>query len=302
MTRRDQASSLVLVVVAMAVIITIVFGASRLTLVQYNQSNRDEDNIFARYAAKAGIEDGLLRFRHNRDAETTDKKVQRYNLTAGSSLGEVDENSQANISPTDQYYDMLLNFRAGQIGSFDVNVASNPTVVKDDSLELTGFPIIWPSPYYLRYRFEFTDCVGNLSAQLVQIQQISQTADPSKPIAYDQIVVKKPAVGTVVDSTGSTNIFIRSNPGPSQTLKSSIRLRPYGCSIKYALATANTDTGTGQGNNIGPTFDNFTSIITSTGYYGDAKLTLIAEINRLSGQLISIYDFNIYSGTGDIKP
>ena len=81
-------SSLVLVVVVMAVIITAVFSASRLALVQFNQANRDEDNIFAYYAAKAGIEDGLIRFRYNRDAETPTTtstppktKVQRYNLT-----------------------------------------------------------------------------------------------------------------------------------------------------------------------------------------------------------------------------
>lgn len=301
MTRRSPASSLILVVVVMAVIISAVFGASRLTLVQFNQANRDEDNIFALYAAKAGIEDGLLRFRYNRDAETTDNKVQRYNLTTGISAGEVNEGLKSSFAPTDQYYDMKLNFRKGQIGSFVPNSAgSNLPVAKDDILELTGFPNS-PAKYYLRYRIEFTDC-GNspTSSRLVQIQQISQTTFSNNPITYDQITVRYPA-GAVVDSKDSSaNILVRTD---DSSLTNSIRLRPYGCSVKIALVTSLTDAGTGQNNNdAGPLFDSLKSIITSTGYYGAAKRTLIAEIDRSSGQLIGIYDFNLYSGTGNISP
>lgn len=305
-------SSLVLVVVIMAGIIVVVFGASRLTLVQYNQANRDEDNIFALYAAKAGIEDGLLRFRFNRDTETTDGKVFRFDLTKGQtpgdSSGEVADSQtmadSTNYKPTDQYYDLKIKFRDKQIGSFSPpDSDNNPAVVKDDLVELTGFPLDWPTPYYLRYRFEFTDCVGNPSNQLVQIQQISETADPLSPVTYDQVTVRKPAVGTVVDSKdSSTNMLVRSDPGPAQALTSSIRLRAYGCSVKYAFATSNTDSGDGQGADNGPQFDNFKTLVTSTGYYGLAKRTLVAEVNRASGRLIDILDFNIYSGTGNIKP
>lgn len=302
-------SSLVLVVVVMAGIIIVVFGASRLTLVQYNQANRDEDNVFALYAAKAGIEDGLLRYRYNRNAETQMKatdtgkdKVARYNLTTGSSAGEVDEGSTTPnfTKPTDQYYDMKLQFRKGQIGTFD-NSTTN-TVTKDNTLELTGFPNE-PDKYYLRYRIEFTDCGSTpLANRLVQIQQISRTNDSNSSITYDQTTVSYPASGAIVDSKDSSNLFIRTNLGQDDSLTSSVRLRPYGCSIKYSLATSLTSNGTGQGIDNGPKFDSPKSIVTSTGYYGAAKRTLIGEIDRISGQLISIYDFNLYSGEGNIKP
>jgi hypothetical protein len=298
--KKLRASSLVLVVVVMAGIIIVVFGASRLTLVQYNQSNRDEDNIFALSAARAGIEDGLLRFRYNRNAETTDGKVARYDLTTGVSADEVDEGSKASFGLNEQYYDMKLNFRGGQIGTFDDNTTN--TVAKDDVLELTGFPNS-PDKYYLRYWFEFTDCGNTPTAnRLVQIQQVSKTSNSDSPIAYDQTTVNYPANGTTVDSKDSGNLFIRTNLGQDNSLTSSVRLRSYGCSIKYSLATSLTSNGIGQGNDAGPKFDSLKSTITSTGYYGAAKRTLIAEINRSSGQLIGIYDFNIYSGTGDIKP
>lgn len=306
--KRLRASSLVLVVVVMAGIIIVVFGASRLTLVQYNQSNRDEDNIYALSAARAGIEDGLLRDRYNRNAETGEGKVFRFNLTRGrspgNSAGEVAESQiiaqSTDYNPSDQYYDMKLSFRGGQIGSFATNnTSNNPEVTKDGTLELTGFPT-WTGKYYLRYRFEFIPDAGNdCRDALVQIQQIQQ------PIAYGQVTVKKPAVGFVVDSKElGPNIFIRTTPGSGNngTLASSIRLRPYGCAVKYALVTSKTENGDGLNNDAGPMFDSTRSTITSTGYYGAAKRTLIAEIDRLSGQLISIYDFNLYSGTGDIKP
>lgn len=289
---RKRGSSLILVVVIMSAIITVVFGANRLALVQYNQSNRDEDNVAALYAAKAGIEDGLARFRYNRDAETG-ATPDRYDLTTGT--------QNANPIPTDQYYDLSIKFRNSQIGSF-TDFTNNPTAVKDTVLELTGFSQDWPNPYYLRYRFDFFDCSPNQS-QLVQIQQITQTADQNAPITYDQITVKKPN-GTTVDSQDTTNIFIHSLPNAGERLTSSVRLRAYGCSIKYALATTESS---GAGGNVGPEFDNLKTTITATGYYGQTKRTLVADINRVSGQLIGIYDFNIYAGggspnTGDIKP
>ncbi|MDP3993148.1 MAG: hypothetical protein Q8Q05_03005 [bacterium] len=298
-----RGSSLVLVVVVMAGIIIVVFGASRLTLVQYNQANRDEDNVFALYAAKAGIEDGLLRYRYNRNTETADTKVARYNLTTGFSAGEVAENSKptaADFAPTAQFYDMKLQFRKGQIGTFDTSTPDS--VAKDDTLELTGFSNT-PDMYYLRYWFEFTDCGNTPPAnRLVQIQQISQTNNSNNPIVYDQTTVNYPAIGAIVDSRDSGNLFIRTTLGQDSALTSSVRLRPYGCSIKYSLATSLTSNGTGQGNDNGPEFDSSKSTITSTGYYGAAKRTLIGEVDRVSGQLISIYDFNLYSGEGNIRP
>lgn len=294
----------------MAVIITAVFGASRLTLVQFNQANRDEDNIFALYAAKAGVEDGLLRFRYNRDAETTSADgstatIQRFDLTAGSNAGEVTAiqpiTAVANYSPAKQYYDMKLNFRGDQIGNFAANTTYN--ITKDDILELTGFPT-WTDKYYLRYRFDFIGTGTECDNALVQIQQVRGTNDSQRPIIYDQVTVKKPAVSFIVDSReSSSNMFVRTDPSQNtQQATSSIRLRPYGCSVKYSLATSKTDNGDGQGVDKGPAFDNFKSIITSTGYYGAAKRTLIAEIDRSSGQLIGVYDFNLYSGTGNISP
>ena len=296
----------------MAGIIIVVFGASRLTLVQYNQSNRDEDNIFALYAAKAGVEDGLLRFRYNRDAETsstaTKTFVARYNLTNGRSEGEVEEASTApaTYKQTDQFYDMKLNFRGQQIGSFDdTNAGKNPPLEKDATLELTGFPAEGTDQYFLRYRFDFVDGGSGCEGALVQIQQVQQTSSSSS-VSFDQVTVKKQPTTMSVDSTEASqpgNLYIRVNPGTgNEGLTNMVRLRAYGCKVRYAMATSkdNSGRGSGQDSDEGPNFDSTKSTITSTGYYGAAQRTLIAEIDRVSGQLISIYDFNLYAGgSGD---
>jgi len=312
---RRRASSLVLVVVIMASIIVVVFGASRLTLVQYNQSNRDEDNIYALYAAKAGVEDGLARFRYNRDAETTLNSdvstltVQRFDLTTGISYSDQIPATEpisrvTGYTPTDQYYDLAMAFRDTQMGAFSGDTSGNKTVTKDDVFELTGFPDTGSQAYFLRYQLEFINCSDpDNSHRLVQLQQISNSLTP-----YDQTTVRYPVAGSIVDSAGSTgsgNILL--HPA-GQSLTSSIRLRPFGCDVRLALATSLSSSGDGQGTDAGPKFDShlvdghLTTVVTATGYYGQAKRTLVAQIDRVSGQLISILDFNVYAGNGNISP
>lgn len=306
-----RGSSLVLVVVVMAGIIVVVFGASRLTLVQYNQANRDEDNVFALYAAKAGIEDGLLRYRYNRNAETELKvtntgkdKVARYNLTTGSSAGEVDEGSPASAGtkPTDQYYDMKLNFRVQSLGDFDFNPKS--ILAKDDFLEISGFEEK-DRLYYLRLAFKFyepgltTPC-SNPGA-LVQIQRVVEGTSDS----YTQVTAK-PGSNGVYDSKDSSNIEVNVISSPPE-LATTFRLRPYYCDVAYAIATTEGINGRGITNegaiidgDSGPLFGGLKSYITSTGYYGEAKRTLIGELE--GGELIGVYDFTLYSGQENIGP
>ncbi|MEK7171240.1 MAG: hypothetical protein AAB774_02965 [Patescibacteria group bacterium] len=297
-----KGSSLILVVVIMSAMITVIFGANRLALVQYNQANRDEDNISALYAAKAGIEDGLLRFRYQRNAETADTTVARYNLTTGFNAGEVTEGLKSSFAPTDQYYDMKLNFRVQSLGDFDFNPKS--ILTKDNLLEISGFEEATKS-YYLRVAFKFyntgTNDICTNDKALVQIQRVVEGAGTP----FEQITAKWSA-GGLYDSIGSN---IEVNLITPSSLATTFRLRPYYCDVAYALATTTSVNGRGvdkDGKAIpgdsGPLFGGLTTYVTSTGYFGAAKRTLIGEIDRVSGQLISIYDFNIYSGTGNITP
>jgi len=316
--KRQRASSLVLVVVVMAVVVSAVFGASRLTLVQFSQANRDEDNLLARYAAKAGIEDGLLRFRFNRDAETVGGKVFRFNLTrgiaTGDKSGEVAEDQPVSNSPQynpiDQYYDMKMNFRVQALGDFAFKLRQDPKPIikKDNTLELSGFEK-QNAVYFLRVAFKFYDpnttnkCTNGNA--FVQIQRVVDGA----ATPFSQITARPTPTTGIYDSRTTSDNNIEVNLiSPTPELATIFRFRPYYCDVAYAFATTTSPNGVGIKDNgtissdNGPFFGGLITSITSTGYYGSAKRTLVAEIDRSSGQLISIYDFNIYSGTGDIKP
>lgn len=310
---KRNASSLILVVIIMSALIVVVFGANRLTLVQYNQATRDEDNVSALYAAKAGIEDGLIRYRYSKNAEITKDLVQRIDLTKGRNLGEIAESKKIretdSYDPQSQYYDLAMSFRTNLIGDFNFNdtpPSNPPAVVKSgDVLELTGFPDL-NREYYLRLSVKFfregsttIPCTENEA--LVQVQQI----DSGLSSLYKQRTLKK-SEANPFDTLISQPHFVVNPPGLGTT---TFRLRPYLCDIKFAVATTLNTDGRGMRddgatipNDTGPEFGGLITKVVSTGYYGDTKRSLIAEINRISGQLIGIYDFNVYSGTGDIRP
>lgn len=309
--KQSRASSLIVVLLAIAGVITVTVGAQRLVLVQFAQSNQETDNVFAYNAAKAGIEDGLVRFRYNRNVQTTTTPkalVYRYDLTTGTAAaggnGEVDPASDLPGSSSDEIYDLAINFKSQQIGmNADGSPAFNATnaVAVDDFVQLTGFAQS-AQPYFLRYAFNFVDPITGAactnSAAFAQLQvTYFNPANNSTTLTN----VTTPAGQYLYDSsTAIANIQV--NPG-AQLIKS-VRIRPFYCSAQFAFNTSLSSTadGKGVGADAGPVFDNLTTAITATGYYGAAKRTLLATVNRQTGALINIYDFTAYAGSGSVSP
>jgi hypothetical protein len=289
-----RGSALVFVLIIIAGIVTVTVGAQRLSLVQFNQANLEEDNLFAYYAAKSALEDGLLRFRYQRNVETAPNASHRFDVTDGVSYGEVNKGTEIddvdNYRANHQYYDLELDFRANQVGDFTFTT-NPPVLVQDDELQLTGFPNDYGRNFYLRYAFQFEgqNCQNRA---FVQLQQIVSKSDGST--VYSQAQALSDANNRFDSAALNSNLLLN----PVGGLSSSIRIRAYHCSVKYAFATS--DTVSGQGG--GPEFDSLTTTMTATGYYGQAKRTLQALVDRESGTIISIYDFNLYAGEGSIRP
>jgi len=293
-------SSLILVLLVIAGIVTVTFGIQRITLVQFSQSNREEDNVMAYYAAKAGIEDGLTRFRFDRDVQTQDGKVFRYGLSdAKTSPAEVTDgtaiNSITSYRPGNQYYDLKIDFKTNRI-NVDASTGA-PTfsdsqkIAKDDTLQLTGFAAS-NTPYYLRVAFQATNCsAADQAKAFVQLHYQTEAG-------ATQEATLNLTSGSYDSRTTNQNILI--NPGAN--LVSLTRFRSYYCDVDYAFSTSLTSNGYGKGNNAGPKFDDLTTTLTATGYFGSAKRTLVGTINRESGVLIGIYDYTAYAGQGSIKP
>ncbi len=306
--RKQQGSALVFVLIIIAGIVTVTIGTQRLSLVQFNQATREEDNTFALYAAKAGVEDGLLRFRHERDVETAENKVHRFNLTDGDWSGqEEDKNksisAESDYSPANQYYDLAINFRTDHIGNPDaLNDPDNSTPMKqDEEIELTGFPNDFGENYYLRFAFQWdeatlTECRNK--GAFVQVQEATFASASGSLLSQKVARIPMSGNSNVYQSRATSDNLLISSTG---SLASMVRMRAYHCPIRFALKTAKTNNGTGIGANAGPNFDSLTGKITATGYFGKAKRTLEATVDRKTGRLISIYDFNLYSGEGCIS-
>ncbi len=304
MSDKKSGSALIFVLIIIAGIVTVTIGGQRLSLVQFNQATRQEDNTFAYYGARSGIEDGLLRFRHQRNVQTGEEgeeKVHRFDVTSGISAGEVTESAITEnnpdgfiYDPSHQYYDLSIDYKTDQIGDFNFSI-DPPKLAKDEEIQLTGFQKEYDAPYYLRYGFKFIKPqVGDCDNAFVQIQQITEIGGgPIYDQAYDQVQVPYNG-GEFFSDIHGQNMLVRT----SNSLSSYFRIRPYYCDVQYAFSTA-----TGSNNQIpGPKFDSLITKITATGYFGKAKRTLQAQVDRKSGTLINIYDFNLYSGQGNIKP
>jgi hypothetical protein len=300
---KRSGSSILMVLLVISGVLIVVFAAQRISLVQFSQSSREEDNILAYYAAKAGIEDGLARFRFNRDAQTLNGKVFRFGLTNAKypqvASFEVDKNEELSSTigidydPKNQYYDLEIKYKVPSLGftaNGTVDWASAKSATKDTVVELTGFEDGTSGlPYYLRHAFQFL-CTDNRA--FVQIEQITERGQ-----VLTQKQVRWQNNATYDSKDFNENWEIRT----ASDLTTKLRFRPYYCDVKFALITSATTSGTGVGTNSGPPIDSLTTVITSTGYYGSSKRTLVAEVDRISGTLIGVYDYNLYAGGGNVS-
>ncbi len=314
-----RGSALIMVMLVVAGITTIVFATQRIALVQFSQSVREEDNLAAYYAAKAGIEDGLLRYHFDRNVQTEDESMFRFDITGGTAPDSaglvpyeipadtpISDGVDGDFDPSHQYYDLAISYKTKTI-----NIDDNGTpifspdfaVAADETLTLTGFPTS-NSPYYLRYAIKFDSACVNVSQARVTLQQVITRQDGSEYSGQVLVESFQAVLNSqnelVYDSAANVaNLPIRTAVGD---LVSSVRIRAYYCGFQYAFATSTTIDGPGGGA-ADPEFDSLISEILSTGYYGGAKRTLVAAVNRQTGDLIGIFDYLLYSGgnTGTIR-
>ena len=296
---KKRGSALLIVLLVITGVVTVAFGAQRIALIQYSQSSKEENNLYAYRSAMSGIEDGLLRFRYERNVSTPENKVQRIGLTNATNEV-VDKNSEISdttgYNPKNQYYDLEINYKTAGI--------SDQAITKNDYLEMTGFPtapLEGQSNSYLNYQFTFDSACNStdLSNAFVQVQKITRNATTGAYYSMEQVNANRPTTGdNVYYSSSSLDKNMEIANAATSSLASSVRMTAYYCnvtSVKAFVTNGPTDSSSN-----GQIFDSLTTKVISTGYYGDAKTTLIAEIDRKSGTLLGIYDYTLYAGK-DIK-
>lgn len=132
--KRKSGSAIIIAFLLMAVVSGTVFAIARLFYLDTAAGGLYENSTVAYYAAESGIEEGMLRYRFDRNAHvaeaTTDYvnygKVNRNNLTTGAVA--VNASPSATVSQSQQIYDLNMFYKAPYYGTaFDSSGILNYT-------------------------------------------------------------------------------------------------------------------------------------------------------------------------------
>jgi len=267
--------------VVIAVLGSLSFSIGRVSLARFTQVARLEDSLNAYQAASAGIEDGLLRFRFSNtvqaplacptaDSPTTSTQFfVRTDIATGQTTTCVDSTSSA-PPVADTVYDMkvyhTLDQGVAEIQATVTNARGTfPALKQDQSVEYD---------------------VSN-TQDTVQVSWVF--ANPGALNALEIIPLDQS--GSVVRSEKR---FIRGSASGNTSIKvtgvSTLRIRPFGSDLKrYTLTPA-----------AGQSISSRDTYIESTGYFGRSKRKLKITLDRLSGSIQELYDFVLFSGSGNI--
>lgn len=282
-----QGSALIITLLVIMVISAIGIGVGRLTISEIKQTVNLENSAGAQAIAESGIEHGLLLYRFNHNAEVCAEK-------AADPTASCDTTSTPqifNMGNDSDKYELKMYYMVPEIGNFDnISDSSNPTLPKDQTLELSGFKA--NTELTIKYQTEnaVTNAIDLTTGQLRSIQH-----------GVEFKVTNKLPDGTTESFTDFVDQYFNEVLGWDLSSRipeaytnfgkdSVIRIKPMDTDIKY-VAGATVSGSTSQ-------IDSGYSVIESTGYFGNTKRKLQVKINRASGSLLGTYDFVLYSGEG----
>lgn len=302
--QKEAGNALLITMVVITVVGSVGFGVSRIAISALRQQNRLEDSANAYQAAMAGIEDGLLRWRFNKNTEvpargsgadcpgsptTTSQLYTRINLSTTDPAKQVkhciDPSQEPTPSPNEIVYDLKLHYRKDPGEPERVESTTSPTgkipaLKRDEIIEynVEGVP---------------TDNGG-----------LKLSLKPEGENAIDGDIVE--VIG--LEGSGYKRVFLRNEidnmRGNPQRLRltpetSSIRLKYQGQDVDwYELQppppTSPEDTRSA--------IDSRISTVEATGYFGTTKRKLKLSLDRKTGSLLSLFDYALFSGESGIEP
>lgn len=294
---RTTGSALVVSLILTASIGLVLAGMARFVQSSLRITSNTEDATLAFAAAEAGIEDGLLRWRYNRDVELprlVDVEMQksvtranRVNLTTGEVDPLAELGQGISSSSTDSRYDLRIWYKAPAVG------ISSPEIPRDASYA-----------YQLAKDKMLDVDVSGLRGQTLVFSYA--LPDPNLRATVEARLIREDSNGTLVEvkrvetavTNGSVTLEI---PAGSDNLGYRVRYKAFiltgdgapaadDSRIHYALSlpAAAAERATGL-------IDTGSTIIESTGYYGGAKRTLVAKIDRTSGTVLGIFDYVLFA-------
>ena len=320
---RSRGSAIIIAFFLMAAISGVTFAIARLFYLDTSAADIYENSSIAYYAAESGVEEGLLRYRFDRQSVVgATNKVNRTNLN-DLTVSLVDPNaSLSTIADANQksIFDLKMDYKTRFYGNEKVADPQNAL----DGNDLTSANVSDYGEEYLVLRDEsvkidITDTIGDSSDAKFMVVMHNYYTDQG--FNKNKSFIEARVVGTVGSSDQEYKKILVSNNflnfdhlsmvqmerGSGQGLdyyykeqlfnkitgsvsfnildkkRVFLYLRPIGCDILIGLAPS-------PGNSISAPY----TTVKSTGYYGGISRTLEAKIDRQSGTVYDLFDFVTY--------
>lgn len=269
--KTKKGAALLTVLLLISFISILIFGISRQTISEMALNRGNNDSIGAYYAAEAGLQDGLLRFKLNRDyATTTPDTVNlgakaKYNLTMAWQTAKNPPEQTGNIVSTgkilkDQPMELVVSYDSANNSSQTVTFNINCAVLDKSGVQIAS---------------EKADSVeileinasGGITSRFVKKCPIDLATDISKNVTL--LGVAKVRINAFFNDPASD---------PDAHLKYTVTF-PKSIQIDSGYTT-----------------------ITSTGIIGDNVRKLELKIDRTTGKAVGFLDYALYSaGANPIK-
>ena len=291
--------ALLLTLVVVSVIGVVAFGVGRLTLTEFRQTMRFQDSQNALQAAEAGIEDGLVRFRYDRNVEvpygakdtctssvteptTATSYVLRVNLSNGVRSC-IDPTKTPSPDPSQNVYDLKIMYKSTKLGAFGSTPtqlladANTPTLNQDQLLVISGLDGT-ANGVIVQYAFVPGTFKANSSGYQAEIKFLDKNGNQ---VGDTRIIHFSSEIANITSGSG-LNI-----PLASGTNEFTIKLLEG--DVKVAAVTT--------GSLANQAIDYGITMIESTGYSNGVKRKLVNLMNRKSGNAQSLYNFVLYGGS-----
>ena len=304
--------------IVITVVGSIAFSVGASTITSFRQQTQLEDSQNAYAAATAGLEDGLVRWRFDKDTETphargstgksfedgnkpvnyecanatrpTPKSVyyDRVDLTNGKVVYCINPDDEPAPDPTHIIYDLKIQYKLepGQeekVVSETTASGTVPALQKDAAVEYDVSELKKLADGKVDLGWVFQNL--NTSDRTIQFEVYALKADGNV------IDTSKQVFGALISSLikdGTSTITFDLQGGTK------VRIRPYGRDLlQYQLKPS-------AGAKV--SIDSRTTEISTVGYFGSSKRKLKLDLDRSSGTILPLYDYALFSGDTGITP
>lgn len=323
---RRVGSAMIIAFFLMAAVAGVAFGIARLLYLDTSASGIYESSTIAYYAAESGVEEGLLRYRFDRQIEVpVDTAKVNRSILSNQTVSTVAQNyplSSITDSAIKYIYDLQMSYKTPFYGN---DVVGNGDGLKSDDVKATNYD---PNNVYTIQRDEsvkidITDTLNTGGDINLYVLFERDTAPGVNKGPKDSFIEAKitGTSGSILKEYKKVLLTSDSNylsPFDSQsyiTMTSDSGSPPvYSKSNLKNAITGSVSFSTGSNQRvflylkpiwshiiIGIALDNSNNFIAapyttvkSTGYYGNVSRTLEAKIDRQSGTVYDLFDFVVY--------